>query len=277
MHQYCLSTTGPEDVKDFFKVVKNKMKPRKYKNKPPKHLGYLPVQTIMEGANLETPASPPPGHNQDIYNKLGMLADLKAAAEYSTPQKKGKSKTNNDIYDEHKLIAKFCRSLDSSSIPNQPRSPAQILKELAEEEKEDLDKTSADLEDENRTLLEELSQLKSLTTSRDGHQKDRENDVIDEIKLLQQHKARHESRVKVLEDHNRQLQQQLAKLKQLLEQPSEKSTSPITRASSAGSMKRPGYNNDGGVQDPELRQVMDKINTSFPHDRGSSEDSSKKM
>lgn len=42
-------------------------------------------------------------------------------------------------------------------------------------------------------------------------------------------------------------------------------------------MKRPGYNNDstagesdgdGGVQDPELRQVMDKINTSFPHDRG---------
>ena len=60
--------------------------------------------------------------------------------------------------------------------------------------------------------------MKSLTTSRDGHQKDRENDVIDEIKLLQQHKARHESRVKVLEDHNRQLQQQLAKLKQLLEQ-----------------------------------------------------------
>ena len=67
--------------------------------------------------------------------------------------------------------------------------------------------------------------MKSLTTSRDdhqqdrdGHQQDSENDVIDEIKLLQQHKARHESRVEVLEDHNRQLQEQLEKLKQIYEQ-----------------------------------------------------------
>ena len=71
-----------------------------------------------------------------------------------------------------------------------------------------------------RTLLEELNQLKTLTTSRDESHagQDRENDVMNEIKLLRQHKTRHESRVKVLEDHNRQLQQQLAKLKQLLEQ-----------------------------------------------------------
>ena len=71
-----------------------------------------------------------------------------------------------------------------------------------------------------RTLLEELNQLKSLTTSRDESraEQDRENDVMNEIKLLRQHKTRHESRVKVLEDHNMQLQQQLAKLKQLLEQ-----------------------------------------------------------
>ena len=101
MHQYCLSvivfitclffmkvftttmnkscvfsiqTTGPEDVKDFFKVVKNKMKPRKYKNKPPKHLGYLPVQTIMEGANLESPLSPPSRNNQNIRTKMQMHA-----------------------------------------------------------------------------------------------------------------------------------------------------------------------------------------------------------
>ena len=59
-----------------------------------------------------------------------------------------------------------------------------------------------------------------MTTSRDDSRsgQDRDNDVMNEIKLLRQHKTRHESRVKVLEDHNRQLQQQLAKLKQLLEQ-----------------------------------------------------------
>ena len=68
--------------------------------------------------------------------------------------------------------------------------------------------------------MEELNQLKSLTTSRDDSHsgRDRENDITNEIKLLRQHKTRHESRVKVLEDHNRQLEQQLAKLKQLLEQ-----------------------------------------------------------
>ncbi|XP_028414557.1 dystrophin-like isoform X10 [Dendronephthya gigantea] len=281
MHQYCLSTTGPEDVKDFFKVVKNKVKPRKYKNKPPKHLGYLPVQTVMEGTNLETPQSPPPSHNQDMHNKLGMfanrLADLEGSGSFKTPQKKGKS-------------------LEPGTPANQPRSPTQILMELAQEEKEDLDKTITDLQDENKTLMEELSQLKSLTTSRDDPHsgQDRENDVMNEIKLLRQHRSRHESRVKVLEDHNRQLQQQLTKLKQLLEQPSERSGSRMTPASSSGSVKKPGYHgdatasdsdNDGerkplvtgsrGIQDPELRDVMDKINTSFPHDGGSHGDSSK--
>ena len=61
----------------------------------------------------------------------------------------------------------------------------------------------------------------------------------------------------------------------------------MTPSSSAGSVKKPGYHgdptasdsdNDGdrqplvtgsqGIQDPELRDVMDKINTSFPHDGG---------
>ena len=64
----------------------------------------------------------------------------------------------------------------------------------------------------------------------------------------------------------------------------------MTPGSSTGSMKRPGYHGDStasesdnegdrkplvgggdrGVRDPELRDVMDKINTSFPHDGGMS-------
>ncbi|XP_015765650.1 PREDICTED: dystrophin-like isoform X3 [Acropora digitifera] len=54
MHQYCLSTTSGEDVLDFFAMVRNKFKKRRYKNKPPRKLGYLPIQTVMEGGNLET-------------------------------------------------------------------------------------------------------------------------------------------------------------------------------------------------------------------------------
>ena len=43
-----------------------------------------------------------------------------------------------------------CYSPKHSFSLQQPRSPTQILMELAEEEKEDLDKSIADLEDENR-------------------------------------------------------------------------------------------------------------------------------
>lgn len=49
-----LKTTSGEDVLDFFAMVRNKFKKRRYKNKPPKKLGYLPIQTVMEGVNLET-------------------------------------------------------------------------------------------------------------------------------------------------------------------------------------------------------------------------------
>lgn len=47
-------TTSGEDVLDFLAMVRNKFKKRRYKNKPPRKLGYLPIQTVMEGGNLET-------------------------------------------------------------------------------------------------------------------------------------------------------------------------------------------------------------------------------
>ncbi|XP_059499742.1 uncharacterized protein LOC132207983 isoform X1 [Stegostoma tigrinum] len=46
-------TTSGEDVRDFSKVLKNKFRSKKYFAKHPR-LGYLPVQTVLEGENLET-------------------------------------------------------------------------------------------------------------------------------------------------------------------------------------------------------------------------------
>lgn len=42
--------------------------------------------------------------------------------------------------------------------------------------------------------------------------------MIAEAKLLRQHKGRLESRMKILEDHNKQLEAQLRRLRHLLEQ-----------------------------------------------------------
>ncbi|KAM5163774.1 utrophin isoform 3-T3 [Mantella aurantiaca] len=53
MVEYCIPTTSGEDVRDFTKVLKNKFRSKKYFDKHPR-LGYLPVQTVLEGDNMET-------------------------------------------------------------------------------------------------------------------------------------------------------------------------------------------------------------------------------
>ncbi|CAB1340080.1 unnamed protein product, partial [Coregonus sp. 'balchen'] len=56
MVEYCTPTTSGEDMRDFTKVLKNKFRSKKYFAKHPR-LGYLPVQTILEGDNMETAAA----------------------------------------------------------------------------------------------------------------------------------------------------------------------------------------------------------------------------
>lgn len=51
--KYCFQTTSGEDVRDFAKVLKNKFRTKRYFAKHPR-MGYLPVQTVLEGDNMET-------------------------------------------------------------------------------------------------------------------------------------------------------------------------------------------------------------------------------
>ena len=46
-------TTSGEDVRDFAKVVRNKFKSKRYHQKHPR-VGYLPVQSVLEGDDLES-------------------------------------------------------------------------------------------------------------------------------------------------------------------------------------------------------------------------------
>lgn len=50
---FVFQTTSGEDMRDFTKVLKNKFRSKKYFAKHPR-LGYLPVQTVLEGDNMET-------------------------------------------------------------------------------------------------------------------------------------------------------------------------------------------------------------------------------
>lgn len=59
MQEYCSETSAGEDVKDLSRIIRNKFKSKNYFQKHPK-MGYLPVQTVLEGDRLESPATPNP-------------------------------------------------------------------------------------------------------------------------------------------------------------------------------------------------------------------------
>uniref|UniRef100_A0A8C5EJ22 Dystrophin n=1 Tax=Gouania willdenowi TaxID=441366 RepID=A0A8C5EJ22_GOUWI len=209
MVEYCTPTTSGEDVRDFAKVLKNKFRTKRYFAKHPR-MGYLPVQTILEGDNMETPGSSPQLSHDDTHTRIEHYA-------------------NRD--DEHMLIQHYCQSLNQGSPLSQPRSPAQILISMETEEKGELERVLNDLELENRKLQSEYDCLKKAHDRKGlsplpsppemlpvSPQSARDAELIAEAKLLRQHKGRLEARMQILEDHNKQLESQLHRLRQLLEQ-----------------------------------------------------------
>ncbi|XP_078264997.1 dystrophin isoform X3 [Rhinoraja longicauda] len=245
MVEYCTPTTSGEDVRDFAKVLKNKFRTKRYFAKHPR-MGYLPVQTVLEGDNLETPvtlinfwpvdyepASSPQLSHDETHSRIEHYASRLAEMENRNGSYLNDSiSPNESIDDEHLLIQHYCQSLNQESPVSQPRSPAQILISLESEERGELERILADLEDENRNLQSEYEKLKQQHENKGlsplpsppemipiSPQSPRDAELIAEAKLLRQHKGRLEARMQILEDHNKQLESQLHRLRQLLEQP----------------------------------------------------------
>ncbi|KAM7360345.1 dystrophin isoform 6-T8 [Cochliomyia hominivorax] len=243
MHEYCTTTTSTEDVRDFTRALKNKFKSRKYFKKHPR-VGYLPVQSVLEGDALESPA-PSPQHTthtlqNDMHSRLEMYATRLAQVEYG-----GGTGSNStpDSDDEHQLIAQYCMALPTNNGAA-PKSPVQVMAAMDAEQREELEAIIRDLEEENSNLQAEYQQLltKQSTTPDETSGMQHSNssvgglaqganatgehgqDMMAEAKLLRQHKGRLESRMQILEDHNRQLEAQLQRLRQLLNDPNNGAT-----------------------------------------------------
>ncbi|XP_041834285.1 dystrophin isoform X2 [Melanotaenia boesemani] len=244
MVEYCTPTTSGEDVRDFAKVLKNKFRTKRYFAKHPR-MGYLPVQTILEGDNMETPVtlinfwpvdhapgSSPQLSHDDTHTRIEHYANRLAEMENRNGSYLNESiSPNESIDDEHMLIQHYCQSLNQGSPLSQPRSPAQILISMETEEKGELERVLNDLEQENRKLQAEYDRLKKAHDRKGlsplpsppemlpmSPQSARDAELIAEAKLLRQHKGRLEARMQILEDHNKQLESQLHRLRQLLEQ-----------------------------------------------------------
>lgn len=180
-------TTSTEDVRDFTRALKNKFKSRKYFKKHPR-VGYLPVQSVLEGDALESPAPSPQhtSHHQlqnDMHVRLEMYASRLAQVEYGV----GRRNTTPDSDEEHQLIAQYCQSLPNagngggtaaaaaggnhhntvggSAMPEVcPKSPVQVMASMDAEQREELEAIIRDLEEENTTLQTEYERLRSKQT-----------------------------------------------------------------------------------------------------------------
>ncbi|XP_061603064.1 utrophin isoform X1 [Cololabis saira] len=293
MVEYCTPTTSGEDMRDFTKVLKNKFRSKKYFAKHPR-LGYLPVQTVLEGDNMETPVtlismcpeqyelsqSPQLSHD-DTHSRIEQYASRLAQMERSNGSlPTDSSSATGSMDDEHALIIQYCQTLGGEGSPcSQPQSPAQILQAVEREERGELERVIARLEEEQRTLQREYEQLKEQHGQRgaptgspwesDGSSAHPdEADLLAEAKLLRQHKGRLEARMHILEEHNKQLESQLHRLRQLLHQPDVE-----PRVNGAGSPtaqdRGPLTDNSDELLDPhntssDLADVMEQINNSFP-------------
>lgn len=306
MVEYCIPTTSGEDVRDFTKVLKNKFRSKKYFAKHPR-LGYLPVQTVLEGDNLETPitlismwpehydpSQSPQLFHDDTHSRIEQYATRLAQMERTNGSfLTDSSSTTGSVEDEHALIQQYCQTLGGESPVSQPQSPAQILKSVEREERGELERIIAELEEEQRNLQVEYEQLKEQHLRRglpvgsppdsvvSPHHTSEDSELIAEAKLLRQHKGRLEARMQILEDHNKQLESQLHRLRQLLEQPESDSringvspwASPQRSALSHSLDPDPGPQFHQAAEDllapphdtsTDLTEVMEQINSSFP-------------
>ncbi|XP_042177825.1 utrophin-like isoform X8 [Oncorhynchus tshawytscha] len=247
MVEYCTPTTSGEDMRDFTKVLKNKFRSKKYFAKHPR-LGYLPVQTVLDGDSMEIPVtlismcpeqyelsqSPQLSHD-DTHSRIEQYASRLAQMERSNGSlPTDSSSTTGSMDDEHAMILQYCQNLGGEVSPcSQPQSPAQILQAVEREERGELERIIQRLEDEQWTLQREYEQLKEQHGGQRGpgsvglwdpegssHLRGPdEADLLAEAKLLRQHKGRLEARMHILEEHNKQLESQLHRLRQLLHQP----------------------------------------------------------
>ncbi|XP_072363571.1 utrophin isoform X2 [Scyliorhinus torazame] len=304
MVEYCTPTTSGEDVRDFTKVLKNKFRSKKYFAKHPR-LGYLPVQTVLEGENLEIPVTlismwpeqydptqSPQLSQDDTHSRIEHYANRLAQMERTNGSLlTDSSSTTGSVEDEHILIQQYCLTLGRESPISQPQSPVQILKSVEKEERSELEFIIANLEEEQRNLQAEYERLKQQQILRDikplpsptlssNQQNYHDAELLAEAKLLRQHKGRLEARMQILEDHNKQLESQLCRLRKLLEEPlTESKLNGVTAVSTTASFQLAENgqtcNEDFSSQtddllippqdtNTDLTDVMEQINSSFP-------------
>uniref|UniRef100_A0A8C6WV56 Dystrophin n=1 Tax=Neogobius melanostomus TaxID=47308 RepID=A0A8C6WV56_9GOBI len=172
MVEYCTPTTSGEDVRDFAKVLKNKFRTKRYFAKHPR-MGYLPVQTILEGDNMETPVtlinfwpvdapgSSPQLSHDDTHTRIEHYANRLAEMETRNGSYLNDSISPNESI---KLQAEYDRLKKMLPVSPQSARDAELIAEakLLRQHKGRLEARMQILEDHNKQLESQLHRLRQL-------------------------------------------------------------------------------------------------------------------
>ena len=233
MQEYCTSTGTSVNLKNLGQAFRNSFRTKKYFKKKQKKLGYLPLDSLLEGEDFtQTPSTLSPNLSLESRELQGshngsLQPKVIRAEDHGVELSENEEKVPET---EHDLIAKYCQALgydggggeSDGEVSGGGKSPNATLL------RDDLKKKIKELEEQNKTLNEEYTELQkavkdeeetggSAASRSSGSGEDKEEEYLQkEAKVLKQTSSRMEARMTILEDHNRQLEAQLQRLRHLL-------------------------------------------------------------
>ncbi|XP_032084036.1 dystrophin-related protein 2 [Thamnophis elegans] len=289
--EYYTMTTSSENMRDFATTLKNKFRSKQYFSKHPQR-GYLPVQSVLEADVVETPASSPMLPHADTHSRIEHFASRLAEMESQTSSFYNDNLSPDDSLDEDQYLLRH----SSPVTDGEPISSQEAQDGTRTDDKGELERILAHLEDENRVLQGELRRLKwkheeaaeSAQGAPDTAQDPPSEELLAEARILRQHKSRLETRMQILEDHNKQLESQLQRLRELLLQPPANSKEEGSVASTVASSPQPSEGSQTREKDAStpntemadevvtksqdvslcLEDIMEKLRNAFPNNGG---------
>ncbi|XP_061104385.1 dystrophin-related protein 2-like isoform X1 [Conger conger] len=287
--EYYIPTTSGEKMRDFAKTLKNKFRSKQYFSKHPQR-GYLPVQSVLGAESTETPSSSPKLPHADTHSRIEHFASRLAEMENQNCSFFTDSLSPDESLDEDQYLLRHSSpAMEQDSLTNQ-----HLLGNINCEDKDELQRTLARLENENRILQGEYRRLKWQHAETAASPQlmegvtlgEEDKELLAEARILRQHKSRLETRMQILEDHNKQLESQLHRLRELLMQPkgdSETNSVPSSVSSPVSASGHQGEQLSRGTPDTEatgedeqdqedtvlqLQQVIAQLRNVFPPEHG---------
>uniref|UniRef100_A0AC35U142 Dystrophin n=1 Tax=Rhabditophanes sp. KR3021 TaxID=114890 RepID=A0AC35U142_9BILA len=166
MQEYCSPTKSKDDMRDFGSMVRNKIRGLRPK------VGYLPVVTIDEGKPIENRnIVPVNGATENIHQRIHMFAQKlgKKSNEEDTSDLRLKendldsshtSTTNNNTKMDDSMILNWKREENGNRKGSEIKSPFQLLEQVEQMHKEELDQCLQKLQIENADLKREVIRKK---------------------------------------------------------------------------------------------------------------------